>query len=1135
MSTKIRNRIREVFVAVCEHQPADQPRVLNELCGDDAHIKSEVQSLLSFHQNDTFLSASAMSDAGFADAADSQVSMPPGTKIGRCSITRLIGTGGMGMVYEARQDSPDRKVALKIMRAGGTSSAMVKRFAQEARALAILQHPGIAQVYDAGRELTAAGPVPYLVMELVEGITLNTFINRHKLALPAKLKLILQICDAVAHAHLRGVIHRDIKPTNILVDETGRARILDFGIARLAESDARATISTSGGQVLGTLAYMSPEQAGGDPSKIDTRADVYSLGVVLYEVLTGKLPIDVTQVSIAEAVRRIRELDSPPPSSHASECRGELDTIAFKALSKDPARRYQSAQALAEDIRRYLTGHPILARGDSALYVLSKHVRRNKIPVAAACVILVGMVAFSIYASIVSTSERAARTRAEISLAVAKEQTRRADESAAQLERELHSRNVENGRLLGRGGHLAAAEEVLWLEHAAWPDSETTRWALRDLYNQFHCIRTIPGPVDPHSPTMHANGRWIAYVSGDQIRVSDSINGNDVSSLSVTNPRTVWMAFSNDGTHLVRIEDTVAPSIFVYRVDSTGTLSLQWEQLLAASDPVTFQLDPAGTGIAIGYSNGRVSILSLSAGVSQFDTLVPINSDARLRAMCYNVDAKQILIATNYTVYALDIAPEPKTRRIAVQTGFILCIEPTPDGMSVLTGSRDQRIRCFDLSSGALINQIQSSNGSIRTLEISPDGKMLASQGWWRNDLWDAKTLQRLNDINDQPIGGTRLGFSPDSLHLYSDSAAGIRIWTVNKAPRWQDLYFHKKYVYEIAAASRSPRVVTLGAREQAVLWDSTTMKSLGPLGSSGLAWKAALTADGSIAALVSENGILDVVTTDTKVNTLHLKTNTRALDIHFVNHDRLLAISTPKPSIQFRNPKTGELVHDVELPNSEILEMTPSEDGKLLFIQQRDLLQSLDVEKLTLTPLPQNEIQSGCVAPNRDGTQVASGLFTGEVEIWDTLTRKRLHNMVGHREVVSDIAYSSDFKYLASCAGDGIMLWDAQKGSQLLVVRELQPAEVQPIHPTFITFVEQDTKLLVGYSDGKLETYDLLSFDREVEANARKPVDIAQAAGVSPPPTAESTDGETLKEWFKRVSKALSDSDPSQVVPQGK
>ena len=225
--------------------------------------------------------------------------------IGRYRIIRLLGEGGMGAVYEAEQDSPQRTVALKVIRAGYATDEMLRRFENETQALGRLQHPGIAQIYDAGTAETPLGRQPYFAMELVRGETLLKYCDEHKLNVRQRLELVAKICDAVQHAHQRGLIHRDLKPANIIVGEDGQPKILDFGVARLTDSDAQATRQTDIGQLIGTLAYMSPEQVLGDPAEVDTRSDVYALGVILYELLAGKMPYMLSHI-LHEAVRTIR-------------------------------------------------------------------------------------------------------------------------------------------------------------------------------------------------------------------------------------------------------------------------------------------------------------------------------------------------------------------------------------------------------------------------------------------------------------------------------------------------------------------------------------------------------------------------------------------------------------------------------------------------------------------------------------------------------------------------------------------------------------------------------------------------------------------------------------------------------------
>ncbi|MBX3407587.1 MAG: serine/threonine protein kinase [Phycisphaeraceae bacterium] len=310
--------------------------------------------------------------------------LAPGAKFGRYTIVRPIGAGGMGAVYEATQESPRRSVALKVIRGNWLSPQLLRRFEHESQVLGRLQHPGIAQVYEAGSVTDERGEggsvTPFFAMELIKGVPLTDYAAARNLGTRERLELVARICDAVYHAHQKGVIHRDLKPGNILVDESGQPKVLDFGVARATDSDIQqTTMQTDIGQLIGTVPYMSPEQVGGDPNELDTRSDVYALGVIAYELLAGRLPYDLQKKMIHEAVRVIREEDPTRLSSINRTLRGDIETIVGKALEKDKARRYQSAEALGSDIRRYLKDEPIAARPASTWYQAGKFARRNKV------------------------------------------------------------------------------------------------------------------------------------------------------------------------------------------------------------------------------------------------------------------------------------------------------------------------------------------------------------------------------------------------------------------------------------------------------------------------------------------------------------------------------------------------------------------------------------------------------------------------------------------------------------------------------------------------------------------------------------------------------------------------------------
>jgi len=346
-----------------------------------------------------------------------------GQRIGNYHIKNVIAAGGMGTVYEAVQDQPERIVALKVMRPYVASHAALRRFQFEAQILARLRHPNIAQVYEAGthffdqsrdREGAVAGGVPYFAMEYIPGAkTITEYANENKLGMRDRLRLFAKACDAVHHGHQKAIIHRDLKPGNILVDAAGEAKVIDFGVARATDSDlAITTQQTVIGQLVGTVQYMSPEQCDADPHELDTRSDVYSLGVVLYELLTGELPYDASSSTIYQATRAIKE-DQPRRLSLINpKLRGDVETIALKSLEKDREKRYQSAADLARDIQRHLNRDPIAARPPTAWTRGVRWLaRRPVITTSAACAGIAALIVGGTFLSVRAFNTRPHRIR----------------------------------------------------------------------------------------------------------------------------------------------------------------------------------------------------------------------------------------------------------------------------------------------------------------------------------------------------------------------------------------------------------------------------------------------------------------------------------------------------------------------------------------------------------------------------------------------------------------------------------------------------------------------------------------------------------------------------------------------------
>jgi|CXWL01.1.fsa_nt_gi predicted Ser/Thr protein kinase len=307
--------------------------------------------------------------------------------IGTYLVHRRLGEGGMGIVYEAQQQATHRLVAIKVIRGGsGVDDYRLRLFQREAQTLGRLRHPSIAAVYEGGR--TAEGE-HFFAMELVNGTPLTQFVREHNIPRTQRLRLFQQICNAIQYAHQRGVIHRDLKPSNIFVDAEGHVKILDFGLARITDPDGTLNTATyEVGRIMGTLPYMSPEEVRGDVGAIDVRSDLYSLGVILFELLTNELPYTVRRNALPEAIRIICEEEPRRASSIDRTLRGDLEGILARALEKDPNRRYQNAAGLADDVERFLTDQPVLARRRNALYVLRKLLARQRLAAIAGCGLL---------------------------------------------------------------------------------------------------------------------------------------------------------------------------------------------------------------------------------------------------------------------------------------------------------------------------------------------------------------------------------------------------------------------------------------------------------------------------------------------------------------------------------------------------------------------------------------------------------------------------------------------------------------------------------------------------------------------------------------------------------------------------
>jgi serine/threonine protein kinase/tetratricopeptide (TPR) repeat protein len=437
MNAQRKHKAEDIFLDALDLSASERPEFLTERCGDDAELLHEVRELLRAHAAQGILErpVDAVPEEAFPDDVFHEAATPE--RIGPYRVLQVLGEGGMGTVYEAEQAEPvRRRVALKVIKAGLNSRQVVGRFEAERQALAVMDHPNIARVLDAG---TTRGGRPYFVMELVRGVPLTEYCDTRLLSTRDRLDLFVQVCRAVQHAHLKGVIHRDLKPSNILVtlhDDRPVPKVIDFGIAKaMGWRLADRTIVTHAGQLMGTPAYMSPEQAGVAGLDVDSRSDVYSLGVMLYELLVGAQPFDLGSVVEAAVEHVIRDKEPPLPSSRLTtlpgddqqyivdhrqsdvrslkrQLKGDLDWVVMKAIEKDRRRRYDTANGLANDLERYLANETVAARPPSAGYRVRKFARRHRAGLAAATVAILALASGATAATVGLVRARTAEANA---------------------------------------------------------------------------------------------------------------------------------------------------------------------------------------------------------------------------------------------------------------------------------------------------------------------------------------------------------------------------------------------------------------------------------------------------------------------------------------------------------------------------------------------------------------------------------------------------------------------------------------------------------------------------------------------------------------------------------------------------
>jgi WD40 repeat protein/serine/threonine protein kinase len=1096
------NPAKAIFLeAVERHAPDQWPAFLDRACAGQPDLRGRVEALLEAHREVGTARhrepAEGADPSRLATVDEPPAREQPGAVIGPYKLLEQIGEGGFGVVFLAEQTHPvRRKVALKVLKPGMDTRQVVARFEAERQALAIMDHPHIAKVFDGGA--TPSGR-PYFVMELAKGVPITEFSDQNQLTPRERLELFIPVCQAVQHAHQKGIIHRDLKPSNVLVsrhDVTPVVKVIDFGVAKaLGQELTDRTLFTGIAQMVGTPLYMSPEQAGMSDLDVDTRSDIYSLGVLLYELLTGSTPFakERFQQAAYDDIRRIiREEEPPRPSTRLSESkdslpsisalrhtepaqltklvRGELDWIVMKALEKDRGRRYETANGFAMDVQRYLADEPVLACPPSAGYRLRKFVRRNKGPALAAslilAVLLVGMVGTT-WGMIRATNAEAEALReaGEKTVALGEKGTALATARANALEAhkqtrlaERHAKTAQEHELLARRRFRAAqtnlAQQALEAGQPARAldlleslrprlDEEDLRgfewyYLWRLCHRNLH--RTLRGPAGQRVGALAITPDGKTLVSGStggSVRVWDVATAKERAVLS-GHTAPIWrVAVSPDGKRAA--SGSMDHTVKLWGLDRSELLAT----FRSSNQVRSVAFSPGGGVLAAGTEDGVLELWDVAARKQRLRLQA---HPAPAVALAYSPDGKLLATGAGWgtsrgegSIKVWDVTSEPPRTVLQLPPGVFVAFSPDS---KLLTTCHFASANVWAVPSGE--RKATFAPGiRFESAAFSPDGKTVVLAGSDRTvKLWEfAGGATRTAGVHLGLV--TTAAFFPRGDLLASGSTDGtVKVWRAGP-PRDDIRFAPKGPIWSLSFTPDSKRLIVGSAQPTAVL-DAATGKETATLPVGGV---VAASADANLLAAWTPDHKRVIWDMAAARRRAVLPVGSDLEGAAFSRDGKTLvtwvgyASTTPEHGVPLWDLETSRVRLTLGLVGfGKVRCAAFSPDGKTLAAARQSgqvLLWDCTTGRQRMTLQALDHDDAVVVAFSHDGKSLASGNSVGILRLWNVESGRLKMAFKGHTDQINSVAFSPDDKALLSGGKERtVRLWDVATGQELLTLK---------------------------------------------------------------------------------------------------